>query len=313
MEDVKLNYTGKIREVEVGVGEKKIKIGGQSAFNFHSFEGQIPNQPLVSFEIWDTKPDEWSEVCISPFSDVIDDPVNWAKKCINEYGAKCLTVFLNSIDPNGMNKSVDEVRPIVEKIAKEIDIPLIFWGCGDVKKDIDVLKMVCEVCEGKNVAVGPVVDKNYKQIGGSAIAYKQVVIASSPIDINLAKQLNILLLELGVPENKIIMDPTVGALGYGIEYTYSVMERDRIAGLLQGDDKLAFPIYCYLSKEVWKIKEVSIPNEIEKKLGKEKERGIMFEAITATLLLLSGADIVVIRHPETANLINKLIEEISAV
>jgi len=313
MEDVKLNYTGKIREVEIGVGDKKIKVGGQSAFNFHSFEGQIPNQPLVSFEIWDTKPDEWSEVCISPFSDVIDDPVNWAKKCINEYGAKCLTVFLNSIDPNGMNKSVDEVRPIVEKIAKEIDIPLIFWGCGDVKKDIDVLKMVCEVCEGKNVAVGPVVDKNYKQIGGSAIAYKQVVIASSPIDINLAKQLNILLLELGVPENKIIMDPTVGALGYGIEYTYSVMERDRIAGLLQGDDKLAFPIYCYLSKEVWKIKEVSIPNEIEKKLGKEKERGIMFEAITATLLLLSGADIVVIRHPETANLINKLIEEISAV
>jgi len=309
MEDVKLNYTGKIREVEIGVGDKKIKVGGQSAFNFHSFEGQIPNQPIISFEIWDSKPNEWPETCLSPFSDVIDDPVNWAKKCINEFGAKCLTFFLNSTDPNGMNKSVEEVRPIVERIAKEIDIPLIFWGCGDVKKDIDVLKMVCEVCESKNVAVGPVVDKNYKQIGGSAIAYKQVVIASSPIDINLAKQLNILLLELGIPENKIIMDPTVGALGYGIEYTYSVMERDRIAGLLQGDDKLAFPIYCYLSKEVWKIKEVSIPYEVEKKLGKEKERGIMFEAITATLLLLSGADIVVIRHPQTANLINELIEE----
>jgi acetyl-CoA decarbonylase/synthase complex subunit delta len=309
MEDVKLNYTGKIREVEIGVGDKKIKVGGQSVFNFHSFEGEIPNKPVISFEIWDTKPDEWPEVCLSPFSDVIDDPLNWAKKCINEYGAKCLTIFLNSADPNGMNKSVDEIRPVVEKIVKEIDIPLIFWGCGDVKKDIDVLKMVCEVCEGKNVAIGPVVDKNYKQIGGSAIAYKQVVIASTPIDINLAKQLNILLLELGVPENKIIMDPTVGALGYGIEYTYSVMERDRIAGLLQGDDKLAFPIYCYLSKEVWKIKEVNIPYEIERKLGKEKERGIMFEAITATLLLLSGADIVVIRHPETVNLINELIEE----
>ncbi|MCM8802066.1 MAG: acetyl-CoA decarbonylase/synthase complex subunit delta, partial [Candidatus Omnitrophica bacterium] len=155
----------------------------------------------------------------------------------------------------------------------------------------------------------PVVDKNYKQIGASAIAYKQVVIASTPIDINLAKQLNILLLELGVPENKIIMDPTVGALGYGIEYTYSVMERDRIAGLLQGDDKLAFPLYCYLSKEVWKIKEVNIPESSDFKIGKEAERGIMFEALTATLLLLAGADIVVIRHPETIKLIDEFIEE----
>ncbi|MCX7917406.1 MAG: hypothetical protein N2589_04695 [bacterium] len=178
-----------------------------------------------------------------------------------------------------------------------------------MEKDISVLKMVCEVAGGKNVAVGPVCDKNYKQIGASAIAYKQVVIASTPIDVNLAKQLNILLLELGVPENKIIMDPTVGALGYGIEYTYSVMERDRLAGLLQGDDKLAFPLYCYLAKEVWKIKEVSIPEEIDFKLGKIKERGIMFEALTATLLLLAGADILVIRHPETGKLIEKLISD----
>jgi len=309
VEDIKLNYTGKIREVEIGTGDKKIKIGGQGAFNFHSFEGEVPNQPIISFEIWDTKPDEWPETCLSPFKDVMDDPLNWAKKCVNEYNAKCLTIFLNSTDPNGMNRSGDEIRPVVEKIAKEIDIPLIFWGSGDVKKDIEVLKMVCEVCEGKNVAVGPVVDKNYKQIGGSAIAYKQVVIASTPIDVNLAKQLNILLLELGLPENKIIIDPTVGALGYGIEYTYSVMERDRIAGLLQGDDKLAFPMYCYLSKEVWKIKEVGIPYEIDVKLGKEKERGIMFEGITATLLLLAGTDIVVIRHPETSKLIKELIDE----
>ncbi len=309
MNELKLNYTGKIKEVEIGIGDKKIKVGGQNAFNFHYFEGELPNHPIISFEVWDSFPEEWPETCLSVYKDVINDPLSWAKKCINEYGAKCLTVFLNSTDPNGLNKSASDVRKIVEKIINEIDIPLIFWGTGNVEKDIDVLKMVCEVASGKNVGIGPVVDKNYKQLGASAIAYKQVVIASTPIDINLAKQLNILLLELGVPENKIIMDPTCGALGYGIEYTYSVMERDRIAGLLQGDDKLAFPIYCYLSKEVWKIKEVSIPENIDIKLGKEKERGIIFEGITATLLLLAGADIVVIRHPETVNLIKELIEE----
>ncbi|MCM8809242.1 MAG: acetyl-CoA decarbonylase/synthase complex subunit delta [Candidatus Omnitrophica bacterium] len=309
MEDLKLKYTGKIREVEIGTGDKKIKIGGQTCLNFHSFEGQVPNEPVISFEVWDSVPEEWPEVCLTPYKDVINDPLSWAKKSINEYGAKCLTIFLNSTDPNGMNKSAEDIRPIIEKIVNEIDIPLFFWGTGNVEKDISVLKMVCEVASGKNVAIGPVVDKNYKQIGASAIAYKHVVIASTPIDINLAKQLNILLLELGVPENKIIMDPTVGALGYGIEYTYSVMERDRIAGLLQGDDKLAFPLYCYLSKEVWKIKEVNSPEDIDIKLGKQKERGIMFEAITATLLLLAGADIVVIRHPETAKLIEKLIND----
>lgn len=310
MEDLKLKYTGRIREVEIGTGEKAIKIGGQNTLNFHSFEGEIPNKPVISFEVWDSIPEEWPESCLVPYKDVINDPVIWAKKCIDEYNARCLTIFLNSTDPNGLNKSAEDIRPIIEKIVNEIDIPLIFWGSGNVEKDISVLKMVCEVASGKNVGVGPVLDKNYKQIGASAIAYKQVIIASTPIDINLAKQLNILLLELGVPENKIIMDPTVGALGYGIEYTYSVMERDRIAGLLQGDDKLAFPLYCYLSNEVWKIKEVNIPEDIDFKLGKEKERGIMFEALTATLLLLAGADIVVIRHPETANLIEKLIKDL---
>lgn len=310
MEELKLNYSGKIREVEIGTGEKAIKIGGQNCFNFHNFEGQIPNPPVISFEIFDVKPDNWGETVIEPYKDVIDDPVSWCKKCVEEYGAKLLTIHLISSDPHGLNRSAEEIRPVIEKIINAVDVPLIFWGVDNVEKDIEILRMVSEVCDGKNVAIGPCVDKNYKQIGASAIGYKHVVIASTPIDVNLAKQLNILLLDLGVPENKIIMDPTTGALGYGIEYTYSVMERDRIAGLLQQDDKLAFPMFCFVSKEVWKIKEVTIPENIEMKLGKIKERGIMMETITATLLLLAGADIVVIRHPESAKLIKNLIEEL---
>lgn len=307
MEELKIQSTGKIREVEIGVDEKKIKIGGQNCFNFHKFEGEIPNSPIISFEITDTEPNDWDEVSLSPFKDVVGDPLSWCKKCIEEFDAKILTVHLKSGDPNGENRSVDEIGKTVEKIVKEIDIPLIFWGCENNEKDKEILRRVAEISQGKNVAIGPCVDKNYKQIGAAVIGYGHNVIASTPIDVNLAKQLNILLIELGVPENRIIMDPTTGALGYGIEYTYSVMERDRIASLIQGDDKLGFPMFCFLSKEVWKIKELTIPEEIEPKIGKIKERGIMWESITAILLLLAGADIVVIRHPESAKIINDLI------
>ncbi|MCX7917405.1 MAG: hypothetical protein N2589_04690 [bacterium] len=134
MDELKLNYTGKIREVEIGVGEKKVKVGGQNCLNFHFFEGEIPNKPVISFEVWDSIPEEWPEICSAPYKDVLNDPLSWAKKCVNEYGATCLTIFLSSIDPNGMNKSAEEVKPIVEKIVNEIDVPLIFlgmWQCGE--------------------------------------------------------------------------------------------------------------------------------------------------------------------------------------
>lgn len=310
MEDVKLNYTGKIRELSLGTGAKAITVGGQNCLNFHSFEGSMPHLPLVSFQVYDTANIDWPDACKKPFEDVLNDPVAWAKKCIEEYGAKILTIQLLSIDPNGENKPVEQAIKNVEKIVSAIDVPLIFWGVDDTKKDAEMMKLVAEVCAGKNVALGPVTDKNYKQIGAAAIAYKHVVVASTPIDVNLAKQLNILLLELGVQENQILMDPTTGALGYGIEYTYSVMERDRIAALLQQDDKLGFPMVCNLGNEVWKTKEAKIPEDEFPLLGKEKERGICMEAITATLLALAGADILVMRHPESIKLMNEVIMEL---
>ena len=295
--------------MEIGTGEKSIKVGGQTSFNFHQFEGENPNPPIISYEVWDIEPAEWPDTCKEVYKDVLNDPVSWAKKCINEYGAKSITLQLASTDPHGENRDSKEAVRTVEKIVNEVDIPLIIWGCDNVEKDAETLRLVAEICEGKNVAIGPVVDKNYKQIGASAIAYKQVVIASTPIDVNLAKQLNILLLELGVPENKIIMDPTTGGLGYGIEYTYSVMERDRIAALLQQDDKLAFPMICNLAREVWKTKEVTLSEEEFPNMGKKEERGIMMEAITASLLAIAGADILVMRHPKAVELVGKLMEE----
>lgn len=310
MEDLKLEYTGRIREIEIGTGEKAVKVGGQTCYNFHYFEGEIPHSPVISYEVWDSPPD-WPDICKEPYRDVLENPVDWAKKCIEEYGAKLITLQLSSIDPNGMNRPAVEAVKDVEKILKVVDIPLIIMGCDNVQKDAETLKLIAEVCEGRNVALGPCVDKNYKQIGAAAIAYKHVVIASTPIDVNLAKQLNILLMELGVPENKIIMDPTTGALGYGIEYTYSVMERNRIAALQQHDDKLSFPMVCNLAKEVWKTKEVSLPEEEFPSFGKVKERGIMMEALTAALLALAGADILIMRHPEAISLIKSFLEEMA--
>jgi len=309
MELPQVKYTGAIRQVTVGTGPASITVGGQGCFAFHSFEGEIPNPPVIAYEIWDSGTQEWPEVCRRAYGKALDDPVAWARHCRDERGARILAVYLVSTDPTGLNRSSADAAKMVERIAAEVNLPLIVWGCGQIEKDAETLRLVAEACQGKNLALGPAEEKNYKQIGAAAIAYGHCVIASSPIDVNLAKQLNILLLDLGVPEDRIVMDPTTGALGYGIEYTYSVMERDRIAALQQQDDKLAFPMVCFLGKEVWKTKEASLPSGAIPALGTE-ERGIVMEAMTAALLALAGADILVMRHPKAMELFSRLEKEL---
>ncbi len=227
-------------------------------------------------------------------------------------GPKMIVLQLRSADPNGENKGVEEVVEVVKKVADAIDVPLLVWGTANDEKDGELLRRVAEACEGKNVAVGPVSDKNYKQIGAMAIGYSQVVMASSPIDVNLAKQLNILLGNLGVNEEKVVIDPTTGGLGYGLEYTYSVMERDRMAALTQEDAKLQFPIICNLAPEVWKTRETRLTKDEDPKLGEERRRSILMEAVTAMTLLVAGADIVVMRHPDSVFLVREMIGELCA-
>lgn len=272
----------------------------------------MPNIPRVAFEVWDSEPEEWQEWAVEPFRDVIKDPVLWAKKCIDSYGAEMIVLELKSADPNGENRSVEDVAAVVKRVADAIDVPLFVWGCSNDDKDAELLRRVAEICEGKNVAVGPLSDKNYKQIGAMAIGYDQVVMASSPIDVNLAKQLNILLTNLGVKEDKILIDPTTGGLGYGLEYTYSVIERDRMAALTQEDAKLQFPIICNSAPEVWKTRETRLTKDEDPKLGDEKKRSVLMEAVTAMTLLVAGADIVVMRHPDSVALIKDMIGELYA-
>ena len=303
-------YNGKVKEIKLGTDVQSVLIGGESCYPFYLFEGQMPYKPRIAMEVWDSPPEEWPPAALEPFAAVTGDPVAWAKKCIDDYGAEMICLQLVSTDPNGMNRSAEEAAALTKKVAEAINVPLIVWGTSNLEKDTEVLRAVAEVCQGKNLTMGPVEEKDHKKIGAAAIGYHHTVIASSPIDINLAKQLNILLGNLGVPDNLLIMDPTVSSIGYGIEYCYSVMERIRMAGLTQSDDKLQFPIICNISKETWKTKEVKITEQEDPKMGDAKKRGILLEAMSAMCLLLAGADVVVMRHPDAIKLVKDMIEDL---
>jgi len=308
------SYAGKIVEVSIGAGAKAKKVGGQNAMPLCNFEGQFPNRPLVAMEVYDKAEvtETWAEAVKAPFADVLHDPVAWAKKCLDEYGADLICLQLASTDPNGLNTSVDEAAALAKKVAEAIPVPLIVWGCENGEKDAETLAKVAEVCEGMSLVLGPAVEENYKKIGGAAIGYGHTVVAQTPIDVNMAKQLNILLNNLGVPMDKILMDPSTGALGYGIEYTYSVMERDRLTGLKQGDEKMQSPLICDIGKYCWKTKEAGIPEAEEPSFGNVKTRGILWESVTATDLLAAGADILILRHPESVRVVKKVIDDVMA-
>jgi acetyl-CoA decarbonylase/synthase complex subunit delta len=308
----KVAYTGRIKEVKLGKGPKAVTVGGETSYPLHLFEGEMAHPPRIAMEVYDAPPDDWPEAALEPFQEVLSDPVAWAKKCVEKYGAEAITLQLASTDPNGLNRSGEEAAQTAKKVASAVDVPVIVWGSGNAEKDADVLRKVAEACDGMNLVIGPVAEDNYKQIGAGAIGYKHTAVASSPIDINLAKQLNILLGNLGVPDEQILVDPTTGGLGYGIEYTYSVMERDRMAALTQQDERLQFPIICNLAREVWKTKEAKMTAQEAPALGDAKKRGILLEATTATVLLLAGADVLIMRHPEAIKLTREMIADFMA-
>ena len=305
-------YSGRIGETTLGAGDGAVTVGGGDSYPFHLFEGNMPNAPKVAMEVWDYDPsEEWPEAAIAPFKDVIGTPDAWAKKCVDEYGADLIVLQLKSTDPNGMDRAVDESAEIAKKVADAVNVPLVLWGTANNTKDEEVLKKISESCEGKNVSLGPVEEANHKGVGASALGYGQTIVSSSPIDVNLAKQLNILLGNLGVSGDKIIIDPTTGGLGYGMEYSYSVMERIMMAALTQEDDKLQIPMICNLGNEIWKCKEAKEAIEDAPTLGDPEKRGIMMESVAAVCYLMAGASVVVLRHPESVRLTKSFIELLS--
>ena len=249
----KESYSGKINNVQLGSGAKAVTIGGASALPFLGFEGSFPNRTAVALEVMDITPDDWPETLKKAIGGEAANPVQWAKFC-QKSGADMVALRLMGAHPDQKNKSAEEVAKIAAEVAAAIDIPLIILGCGQVEKDTQVLQAVANATRGKNCAIGKAVEENYKTIAAAAMANDHKLIAMSQLDVNLAKQLNILLTQMGFDREKIIMDPMSSALGYSLEYTYSVMERIRLAALMQNDPMMQTPIVCDIGLNVWKVK-----------------------------------------------------------
>ena len=305
----KQTYSGNIKEITLGNGDHALTVGGETSYPYYVFEGAMPNKTVLAMEVLDIDPsDLWAPAVLEPVKDVCGDPAAWAKKCVDVFGAQMIQVTLEGTDPNGQNKSAEEAVAVVKMVCDAVDVPVSVWGTSNTDKDTVVLRAVAEAMHGRKLLIGPIQEGNYKQLGAAIIGFDHTAINSTPIDINLAKQLNVLTSNLGVPDEKILIDPTVGGLGYGLEYTYSVMERARMAALVQQDEKLQFPLYCNLANEVWKVKEVRLEDE---NLGDPAVRGVLMETIGATSLLMAGADVLVMRHPETVKQIKSVIEALS--
>jgi acetyl-CoA decarbonylase/synthase complex subunit delta len=288
-------YSGRVQGIVIGKGEKEIKIGGENVLPFHFFEGKIENMPRIAMEINDVKPEAWAEWVVEPYKDVIADPVAWAKKCL-EYGAQIIFIRLVGTDPAGKNSSADEAAAVVKKVVDSIKAPVIVYGCGDEAKDVDVLSRVAQVCTGEKLLLGPVVKENFEPISKAAMDNGHSIVAQTPLDINLEKELNVKLLKT-VPPDRIVIDPLSSALGYGMEYSFTIMERTKHIGVMFGDTTMQMPMIADLGGECWKTKQAK----------EGKMQGVLWESVTAVSLLLAGANVLVLRHPESCRLMKDII------
>ncbi|PIP20949.1 MAG: acetyl-CoA decarbonylase/synthase complex subunit delta [Candidatus Omnitrophica bacterium CG23_combo_of_CG06-09_8_20_14_all_40_11] len=294
---------------EGGTRSRVIQVGGQATLPFLFAEGALPHRPVIAFEIWDIPPTEWPQELNKNYSDVFNDPLSWAEKCVKEYKAQLLCVRLQGSHPDFGNRMPEQEAKFLSQLLKKVDVPLIVLGCGDDTKDNLILPACCEAARGERCLVGSAAQDNYKTLTAAVLADGHNIIAESPIDINIAKQLNILISDMGLPLERIVINPTIGALGYGLEYAYSIMERARLAALA-GDKTVASPFICLVGQESWRAKEAKAAQAEFPSWGLESERGIIWEAITATALIQAGADILVMRHPKAIEKVNKYIEEL---
>lgn len=316
IELVKEKWSNKVNTVTIGATKAEggtrssvVKCGGEEGLPFLFEEGSIPNRPVIAIEISDIQPDDWQEQVVSSIGSAIKSPVEWAVKCEKEYKADLISLRLLGAHPDGQNKSVDSITKTVKDILEATTIPLIIVGCGDDKRDNEILPYCAQVSKGERVLIGEAAQENYKTLTASVLADGHNIIAQSPIDINIAKQLNILISDMGLPIERIVINPTVGALGYGLEYAYSIMERARLAAL-SGDKMLSMPFICFVGAEAGRAKEAKAPITEFPGWGDQKARGIIWEALSATAFLQSGADILVMRHPESVKLVREHIEEL---
>ena len=293
----KERWTSKVSEVVLGSGPTAVKVGGESTLPFIYSDGAMPNRPVVALEVWDMEPVDWPEILVSAYAGVLNDPVAWAKKCV-EYGADVICLTLVSAHPDNQNTSPEDCARVAKDVADGVNVPLIIHGCGVDEKDARIMEKVAETLSGRNFVLGCATQKNYMAIAAACMVYGHNIIASTPLDINLEKQLNILITEMNLPANRILIDPVVGPLGYGIDYAYSIMERTRISALT-GDKMLAMPIICFVGQEAWKTREAKSETGEIPEWGNQERRAMQWELVTATTLAQAGGSLLVLRHPES--------------
>ncbi len=312
----KESYSGKISEVRIGATRSEggtrshsVTIGGSSSLAFHLFEGEHPNPPVVAMEVFDKPPAKYPPSLLEYFGDVLEKPGEMAKRCVNDFGAELISVRLEGTHPEKGNRSAEEAVKVVKEVLESVSVPLIITGHSHFEKINEVMKKVCEATAGENCLINYVEKDNYKTIAALCLAYDHCLVAQSPIDVNLAKQLNILLSDMNFPLHKIIIDPLTGTLGYGLEYTYSIMERIRNDGL-GGDRMLAFPMLVNPGYESARVKEALVKEENFPFWGNEKLRFAYWEIATATSLLAAGADLLIMYHPRAVEVLRKNIKEV---
>lgn len=288
-------YSAKIREVAWGQGEG-VRVGGENALPFHDFEGCFPNPEGLALEVPDAEPEGWAPEVLASYGDAVSDPALWARKCAEQFGANIIFLRLLSTDPAGRNASAQEAARTARKVADACGKPLIVWGAGDEEKDAQVLSEVARACSGKNLLLGPVLKQNYAQIAGAALDHGHGIVAQASMDANLTKELNIALCKF-FPADRIVVDPTSSALGYGLEFTFSIIERIKQFGLADRDNMMQMPILADIGIDCWRTKEAR----------ENREQGILWEAITGMAFLLAGANLVILRHPASLGTLREMV------
>ncbi len=302
-------FNSSIATVTLGTGDKAVKLGGINVLPFYSFDAHIENAPKIGVEITDAGIAAYPQKGLQEFYAGCSTPAEMAKRAESMHGASFICLHLEGADPNGENKSVAECVEIAKSVAEATDLPLVIMGCKNIEKDAELFTKIAEALQGKNILVLSAREENYKTVGASAaLAYGQKVGAESAVDINLAKQLNVLMTQLGVAPSSIVMNAGSAAAGYGYEYVASTLDRIRAAALAQSDDQLQMPIMTPVSTESWNVKESIMSEADMPEWGDAEERGIEMEITTAAACLTGGSDAVIMRHPAAIKAIADMIE-----
>ena len=294
---------------EGGTRDIVLRLGAQATLPFLFAEGEIPHPPLIAAEVFDVPDDDWPLSLKQDLKNIVSRPLDWALKMVEETGADLICLKLQGTHPDFGNRSAKDSQALATGLLKKVKTPLIILGSGHAVKDNEVLSLVSEATKGERLLFGDAVQENYKTLTAACIADGHNIIAESPIDVNIAKQLNILISDLGMPLERIVINPTIGALGYGLEYAYSIMERARSAAL-SGDKMLAMPFICFVGQESWSAKEAKASREEFPQGGDAGERGIMWEVVTAMAMIQAGADILTLRHPKAIKIVKSAIADL---